>query len=211
MPDILETVIQDALVNLVRRVQWGLSREELERQASQFNDEASFERGMADNHETANNLIWKSDLCDFAAQVRFPREGDLAPARMRRRIKLALRDMCDGIEDEWTPQLSAIIGSINQTLVNRGLTFDDIERFVFAERQLEEDRELERQREFWQALEPDDRKEARQERAERFAARRPTFNELRDLVMEFRRELAGAVVEIDHDPDNDNEPRSPRL
>ncbi|TCB60154.1 hypothetical protein E0J20_09175 [Rhizobium leguminosarum bv. viciae] len=210
MPDILETVIQEALVNLVRRVQWGLSREELERQASQFNDEASFERGMADNHETANNLIWKSDLCDFAAQVRFPREGDLAPARMRRRIKLALRDMCDGIEDEWTPQLSAIIGSINQTLTNRGMTFDDIEPFVFAERQLEEDRELERQAEFWKGLEPEDRKEARQERAERFA-RRLTWDEVRSLVIEFRRELVQETPAIESDRDANNEPAGPKF
>lgn len=183
MPDILETVIQDALVNLVRRVQWGLSREELERQASRFNDEASFERGMADNHSTANNLIWKADLCDFAAQVRFPREGDLAPVRMRRRIKVALRDMCDGIEDEWTPQLSAIIGAINQSLAERRVTFDEIERFVFADRMLEEDRELERQAAFW---------------------------ETRDLVVDYRRELP-QESQNDQKADNDNEPSGPRF
>lgn len=88
---LLDAVIRDTLVSLVRRVKWGPTREQLEKEASSLEEQARWERGMCDNHSTANWLYWNADLYRLAAEVRFPREGDTNVSHMLCRVAAALK------------------------------------------------------------------------------------------------------------------------
>lgn len=68
--------IRAELDRLLSRVPLGADRCGLEARARELREQARWERGMADNHATANHLHEDADLYELAAQERFPREGD---------------------------------------------------------------------------------------------------------------------------------------
>jgi hypothetical protein len=89
-----DKVVFETLVQLVRKVTWGPTRDQLERQAHDMREQAaalkakwheSFALGgyaageremQAGLERQMSELDWKSDLFILAAQARFPREGD---------------------------------------------------------------------------------------------------------------------------------------
>lgn len=73
--EVHDKVILDAMVNLVRQVPWGPTRDELLSKALQFGREGSIEHGW-DNYSTAAWLWMDERLYQLAAEARFPREGD---------------------------------------------------------------------------------------------------------------------------------------
>lgn len=100
--------ITNAMVALVRRVPWGPSRLMLEQTAGSLRQKAIWERGMCDNHDTAEILHADAEIYMLAAEVRFPRPGD---GRVREFHDLILKDLlarcgtpCD--EDEYDVESS---------------------------------------------------------------------------------------------------------
>jgi len=91
--------VMDELVRLARRVPWGPSREKLESRAEDIRAEARYESGMCDNHSTARWLHEEADLYCYAAQVRFPREGDTLVDEMARSVE---RTMIKPSSTLWT-------------------------------------------------------------------------------------------------------------
>lgn len=92
MPSVTESeTVMAKLVSLIRLVPWGPTRDSLEETSRRLRAEARYERGMCDNHHTANQLHDMADLFLFAAQARFPRAGDTMVATMTARVKA---DLC---------------------------------------------------------------------------------------------------------------------
>lgn len=88
-----DRVVFETLVQLVRKVTWGPTRDQLERQAHDMREQSaalknrwheSFDRGgyaagreiLVGLERQMSELDWKSDLFILAAQARFPREDD---------------------------------------------------------------------------------------------------------------------------------------
>jgi hypothetical protein len=90
-PNIESEKVMTKLVSLIRQVPWGPSRAELEARSSALRNRAIYERGMCDNHFTANKLHEEADLYLFAAQARFPREGDTMVAAFVAKVRRSLR------------------------------------------------------------------------------------------------------------------------
>jgi len=92
----IDEIAIEAAVNLLRNIPWGPGRDELLAKAAKLNSEASFERGW-DNYSTAARLNWNADLHQFAAEARFPREGDVMVGRMRERVLGRLSELVRGV------------------------------------------------------------------------------------------------------------------
>jgi hypothetical protein len=80
--ELVNKVILDSMVRLVREVPWGPSRDSLMDISKKLSSEGSFEHGW-DNYTTAAKLWWDSGIYQLAAEARFPREGDTQVAAMR--------------------------------------------------------------------------------------------------------------------------------
>ncbi|MCV9964768.1 hypothetical protein OIU34_23025 [Pararhizobium sp. BT-229] len=80
--ELVNKVILDSMVRLVRQVPWGPSRDKLLSMSDKFEAEGRLEHGW-DNYSTAAGLWWEAGLYKLAAEARFPREGDNQVAAMR--------------------------------------------------------------------------------------------------------------------------------
>lgn len=97
--ELVNKVILDSMVRLVRQVPWGPSRDKLLSRATELEDEGRFERGW-DNYTTAAGLWWEAGLYRLAAEARFPHEGDNQVAAMRDSLLYRLIDEVSMKEDD---------------------------------------------------------------------------------------------------------------
>lgn len=88
----IDEIAVEAAVKLLRNVPWGPGRDALLAKAALLDREASLERGW-DNYSTAAALNWNADLHRFAAEARFPREGDRMVANMRMQVLYRLSEI----------------------------------------------------------------------------------------------------------------------
>jgi hypothetical protein len=105
---IVDNVVRDAMVYLLRQVPWGDDRDTLEGKASYFEREASEERRW-DNYSSGAHLSWHGTLYRYAAEARFPREGDRSVARMQDWITDHLVNEVSLISDDNGPQDEATL------------------------------------------------------------------------------------------------------
>jgi hypothetical protein len=80
--ELVNKVILDSMVRLVRTVAWGPGRDKLLSMSQQYSSEGSLEHGW-DNYSTAARLWWTARVYKLAAEARFPHEGDMSVAAMR--------------------------------------------------------------------------------------------------------------------------------
>jgi len=170
----IEIITRAAMVHLCRQVPWGAPRDQLEAVAKGLRQEASRERGLADNFETAAALDWKADLHDLAAQVRFPRKGDQQIERMMRRAADQLRFLVvGGDEEDTSPSASGFRAAVRKTVSETRNGWRTAEHVVVRHIEAERIAAAENEARQWLAMEPANRKENRMEAIERFG-RRPT-------------------------------------
>lgn len=90
-----ELVVLDTIVHLIKEVPRHLDRDQLERMAS--NKSAQREALLwAGASKDFNRLAWEAKVSILAAQGRFPRPGDKAPAAMEEQIIDQIREMQAG-------------------------------------------------------------------------------------------------------------------
>ncbi|MCZ7860914.1 hypothetical protein O9X98_05810 [Agrobacterium salinitolerans] len=97
--ELVNKVVLDSMVRLVRQVPWGPSRDKLLARSNELSAEGSFERGW-DNYTTAARLGWEAGLYRLAGEARFPHEGDNQVAAMRDSLLYRLVDEVSMKEDD---------------------------------------------------------------------------------------------------------------
>ncbi|MCS4089938.1 hypothetical protein [Rhizobium sp. BK176] len=122
---IVDNVVRDAMVHLLRQVPWGDDRDKLERKASNFEREASEERRW-DNYSTGAHLSWQGTLHRYAAEARFPREGDRTVGMMQAWVTDRLINEINLVSDDDGPQDES-------TLVRLGRLSNALYRFLKPE------------------------------------------------------------------------------
>jgi len=174
---LIETLVRDIMVHLVRQVEWGPNRDALEAKASDLRSKAMWERGMCDNQHTANLLHWRADLYQLAAEVRFERPNDRIIADMKRQA-------CAYIEARYAPRPEPAYDDVEFMLEKSPMA--EVVRTVIegypalkqryvkwaVEQKLHDDTEEKRKTAslHWQQLSPEDRKEARMEKIDAWRA-----------------------------------------
>lgn len=97
--NIVDDILLEAMVKLVRKVPWGPDRDVLSEQSKKLRQEASLERGW-DNYSTAADLDWQAGLYTLAAEARFPRQGDRAVSNLKTSLLKRLGVLVAGIEED---------------------------------------------------------------------------------------------------------------
>lgn len=175
---LIENLLRDVMVHLVRQVEWGPKRDALEAKVSELRSKAMWERGMCDNHDTANLLHWKADLYQLAAEVRFERAEDHFVEDMKRRVRAHVvsrftprtepaYDDFDFTQDRSSPIAEAV------NVVIEGYPALKQRYVKWAVEQKLHDAAVEKRKTaslHWHQLTPEDRKEARMEKIDAWRA-----------------------------------------
>jgi hypothetical protein len=143
-----DRIVFGTLVNLLRQVPWGASRDQLEQQASsllrdgeaQGNKSYAIELPGLGQLEAFNaaweekraclgraaELFWRSELFSLAAQARFPREGDRIVANFTERLVEDIREFKNTGFTKKSAAMRGVSEAVFLCLRENGLELSDL-------------------------------------------------------------------------------------
>lgn len=144
-----DKIVFAALVQLVRKVPWGPSRDRLQMEASNLHNQSKAEEDRANEislvglsgqedaynaaraekeacKKRADELIWKSELFALAAEARFPRDGDQLVSNFTMNIAEDIRSFKEGGYTARNAAMRDVSEAVSLSLAAEGLELSDL-------------------------------------------------------------------------------------
>ena len=125
----INEVVKSAIVCLLRdeKIPLSKTRDEIMAKAREISQEGSVEASW-DNYSTAARLQFKASVYRLAAEVRYPREGDMAIRVMRSRLEEAiLREVIYDEPCEDAAESTRVDREMRMSAIYRAASFDDVD------------------------------------------------------------------------------------